>query len=85
MGFSNTPIGPFQITDFAFATAAAKSSFDLGPMSRPIISSGISIASTTTVSIGASMGLGKDFAATVSTGRRIVLPSDSAFLSISRQ
>src|SRR5699024_4007279 len=43
---SETPIGPFQTTVPALATASAKSARVFGPMSRPIQPSGISSEST---------------------------------------
>lgn len=69
VGFSNTPIGPFQMTDFAPAISFAKSLRVSGPISSPILSAGILSEGTTSVSISASMGSGKAEATTVSTGR----------------
>ena len=72
-------------TVFADFTASAYNFADSAPMSSPILSAGIASAATFTTSISASIGLGKDFAATESTGSKIFLPSAFAFASISLQ
>ena len=72
---SNTPMGPFQNTVLAWATASAYSFAVSGPMSRPIISPGI--PSTETVSVSASSA--KRSAHTTSTGSSSCTPRSSAF------
>ena len=83
--FSNTPIGPFQMTVLAVLAASANSSRVLGPMSSPILSAGMALEQTISVSTGASIGSGNAEATTVSTGRSSFTPFSSAFLSISLQ
>ena len=85
VGFSNTPIGPFQTTVLASLAAVAKSSCVLGPISRPSLSAGILVESTYSTAISASIGLGKPSATAVSIGRRSFLPSFSALAIISLQ
>ena len=85
VGFSNTPIGPFQTTVFADLTASPKRACVFVPISRPSLSAGILSESTTSTSIGASIGSGKPAATVVSIGRRSFLPSFSAFAIISLQ
>ena len=85
VGFSNTPIGPFQTTVFAVLTASAKRACVLGPISQPSRSAGILSASYTSISTGASIGLGKSAIVTASTGNNNFLPSDSALAIISLQ
>ena len=80
-GNSNTPIGPFQITVPASATAEQYSFTVSGPMSRPFQPSGISPAFTTwLLASGANLS-----AHTVSTGSRSLTPLSLAFWSISRE
>ena len=78
-GNSKTPMGPFQTMVPAPRVAAQKSSMVLGPMSMPIMSAGMCIASTTTGSASAA----NSFAATVSTGSRSLTPFALAFSIIS--
>ena len=85
VGFSNTPIGPFQTTVLADFTSFANSSAVFGQISRPISSAGILSASTAVTSISPSIGSGKALATTQSTGSRILTPFSSAFLSMSLQ
>ena len=85
VGFSNTPMGPFHTTVLALFAASANSFAVSGPISRPILSSGISEAGTTVTSTGPSMGFGNADATAASTGRRSFLPSFSAFSIISLQ
>ena len=85
VGFSNTPIGPFQTTVLAVLTASAKRACVLGPISHPSRSAGILSASYTSTSTGASIGLGKSLIVTASTGNNNFLPSFSAFSIISLQ
>ena len=59
IGFSNTPIGPFQTTVLAVFTASAYNSIVLGPISQASLSAAIASASYTYVGISASIGLGK--------------------------
>ena len=42
-GFSNTPMGPFQMMVFALAISAENASMVRGPMSRPILPSGMTV------------------------------------------
>ena len=84
-GFSKTPIGPFHTTVLASFTASAYSSRVLGPISIPIRSAGILSLSTTSVSMGASMGFGNSAVVTVSTGSTSFTPFFSAFAIISLQ
>lgn len=75
-GNSNTPIGPFQNTVLAFDSRAVKRFTDSGPMSSPILPSGISSAAT--VSGGESAA---NFSATtMSTGRWMTSPKSSRSL-----
>ena len=85
VGFSNTPIGPFQMTVLAPLTASANSSRVLGPISQPSMSAGIASASTVTVSTAASIGSGKSLMQTVSTGSSSLTPFASALAIISLQ
>ena len=85
VGFSNTPIGPFQMTVFASFTAAANSSRLFGPISQPSMSSGIASAFTVTVSTAASIGSGKSLMQTVSTGSSSLMPFASALAIMSLQ
>ena len=50
LGNSNTPMGPFQMTVPASATASQYSLTVSGPMSRPIQPSGMALAGTTLLS-----------------------------------
>ena len=69
-GNSKTPIGPFQKTVLALDSSAVNRFTDSGPMSRPIVSSGI--LSAATVSGGESAA---NFSATtMSTGRWMTSP-----------
>ena len=85
IGFSNTPIGPFQTTVLAVFTASAYNSIVLGPISQASLSAAIASASYTYVGISASIGLGKASTITESTGRSNFLPRLSAFSIISLQ
>ena len=76
---SETPIGPFQTTVPALATASAKRARVFGPMSRPIQPSGISSESTTFHSASALYAV----ATTLSIGIRNLMPFFSAFSIIS--
>ena len=78
-GNSNTPIGPFQITVPAPATAPQYSFTVSGPMSRPCQPSGISPALTTWLLASGA----KASAHTVSTGRSSFTPLAAAFWTIS--
>ena len=78
-GISKTPMGPFQKTLLAMPMASAYSSAVSGPISRPIMSSGIS--STETVARLAS--LAKASAHTTSTGSSSDTPRSAAFFIIS--
>ena len=80
-GNSNTPMGPFQITVPASFTAAAYRAMVLGPMSIPIMPSGIPAPSTATGLASAE----NSAAATPSTGRSSLTPLSLAFCIISRQ
>ncbi|SIA25119.1 Uncharacterised protein [Mycobacteroides abscessus subsp. abscessus] len=64
-GNSNTPMGPFQKMVLALDNTAANRFTDSGPMSRPILLSGI--ASAATISEGESAA--NSSAATISIGR----------------
>ena len=79
VGNSKTPMGPFHTIVPAPLVAAQKSSTVLGPMSMPIISAGMCIASTTWGSASAANSV----AATVSTGSRNLTPFCFAFSIIS--
>ena len=79
VGNSKTPMGPFHTIVPAPLVAAQKSSTVLGPMSMPIISAGMCIASTTWGSASAANSI----AATVSTGSRSLTPFCLAFSIIS--
>ena len=68
-------MGPFQTTVPAPLIAAENSSMVLGPMSRPIQPSGISLESTTWLSVSGSNSL----PTLVSTGSRNFTPAFSAF------
>ncbi len=63
-GISKAPIGPFQMTVFAPLIASPKSFRLSGPMSRPIMLSGMAPAGTTLLAAL----LSKASAATTSTG-----------------
>ena len=79
---SNTPIGPFQTTVFAPSNSFLNNSIDLGPISKPIMPSGI--ASTSTISNGESGA--NSLATSVSTGRINLSPAFSIiFLAKSRR
>ena len=85
VGFSNTPIGPFQTTVLALLTASAKSLRVSSPMSRPSMSSGMAFAATVFTAMSASIGFGKSAAMTVSTGSSSLTPLASALAIMSRQ
>ena len=74
VGFSKTPMGPFQTTVLEALTASAKSFMVSGPMSQPSMSAGIAVTGTTVVSTGASMGSGKSLMQTASTGSSSFTP-----------
>ena len=74
VGFSNTPMGPFQTTVLEALTASANSFMVSGPMSQPSMSAGIAVTGTTVVSTGASMGSGKSLMQTASTGSSSLTP-----------
>ena len=77
---SNTPMGPFQMTVPAPATAPQYSLTVSGPISRPCQPSGISPVLTTLLSAsGANLS-----AMTVSTGSSSLTPLSLAFWIISR-
>ena len=78
-GNSKTPMGPFHTIVPAPLTASQNSSIVFGPMSMPIMSSGMCMASTVTGSASAE----NSFAATVSTGSSSFTPRDLAFSIIS--
>ena len=69
-GNSNTPIGPFQKIVLALDSSVAKRFTDSGPMSRPILPSGMRSAAT--VSGGESAA--NSSATTMSTGRWMTSP-----------
>mmetsp|Transcript_62773 Transcript_62773/g.173652 ORF Transcript_62773/g.173652 Transcript_62773/m.173652 type:complete len:261 (-) Transcript_62773:564-1346(-) len=74
---SKTPMGPFMMMVLHEERASFCSAVVLGPLSRPIQPSGISLAETTLVLASAE----KASAMTMSEGRRIVLPS---FLALAK-
>src|SRR6478752_5756705 len=76
---SNTPIGPFQKTVLASASAAAKAAADSGPMSSPRASAGISEAGTTD-GCGSRSPDGNAVSTTTSVGSRISTPRSAASL-----
>ena len=78
-GNSKTPMGPFQTIVPAPLVAEQKRSMVSGPMSMPIMSAGMCIASTTWGSASAA----NSFAATASTGSRSFTPFALAFSIIS--
>ena len=80
VGFSNTPMGPFQTTVLDALTASANSFMVSGPMSQPSMSAGIAVTGTTVVSTGASMGSGKSLMQTASTGSSSLTPFSLAIL-----
>ena len=68
-GFSNTPMGPFQMTVAASAMTEEYNLTVSGPMSSASSSLAMLSMDLTTVSMGASMGLGNAFTHFTSMGR----------------
>ena len=85
VGFSNTPMGPFQTTVLAFLAASANRARVFSPISRPILSAGMASEGTVSTAMSPSMGSGKEAATTVSMGSRSLTPLASALAIISLQ